>query len=67
MGRAALKIEIDSAREKTAEFIRFLDSLAGVKLTDLPQDDVHSLAEAEAWLIIWKNSRIWRKSGWNPA
>lgn len=56
MGRAALKIEIDSAREKTAEFIRFLDSLAGVKPGDLPQNDTRALAEAEAWLIKYSKT-----------
>jgi len=48
MGRAALKIGIDSARKKTSEFIRFLDSMAGVKPGDLPQDDMRALAEADA-------------------
>ncbi len=50
MGISALKIEISSAREKTSEFIRFLDSLAGVNPCDLPQDEMQALAGAEACL-----------------
>ncbi len=49
MGRAGLKIEIDNAIKKTAEFIRFLDSL-GFDPDDLPRDDMRSYAEADAFL-----------------
>lgn len=49
MGRSGLKIEINKAIEKTAEFIRFLDSL-GFDPNDLPQDEMRAFAEADAFL-----------------
>lgn len=46
MGKASLRIKIDSAKEKTIAFIRFLDSL-DLDPQDLPQDDFRVLAEAD--------------------
>lgn len=48
MGKATLRARMDSAKEKTIAFIRFLDSL-GLNPQDLPQDEVKTLAEADAF------------------
>lgn len=49
MGRSALRIEVDSAREKISTFIYFLDSL-DLTPGDLPQGDIKALADADTWL-----------------
>ena len=65
MGRSALKIETSSSIAKTSEFIRFLDSLAGVNPGDLPQDDMHALAGSGA--CLQKYSEVLNTSGYiNP-